>query len=430
MVEVSNSVSWNNRVLSLGSADVAIALYVFLSVVFEDGSLPTKIARVILVGAAVLETGIKPFKANLVLLWQVCFIVFAAASVTWAFSPDNAERMALTLLANGVCVIALVYLVLDDPARVRVFLAAMIIAPTFLMIKVASDHGLLVYLDSRHAGDTNANIVGMTAAFGFGLAYLSFTRRVLLNQWLAGIFLASNLIVVALSASRKAITMIALVVLIFSWINGNLGGFRRILKVATAVSLGLIGYWIIMNFAPLYQLIGHRMNMMINGFRGAGEVDSSTAVRLSLIERGVGWFQEQPWAGHGADNFRVLMANYYPHQSAFYAHNNFIELLVNYGVVGFVLFYWLYVVIIGTGLKHRSRLNSVQAMVFSLLVALLLMEYGAIDYYSRVIMAFVGVAWVTICTDTVRDNRNGDSSRNTTVTAGHSNPSPTSLYLE
>lgn len=389
--------------------DIAIGVYVFAAVALEDGSSAAKIARFILVASALIETTAKPVKGNLVIWWQLCFVGYAALSIFWAFSSDNAQQMALTLAINAMCIIALTYLIIDDAARVRLFLVCLMIAPTLLMIRIGAQHGLLAYVQSREAGNTNANIVGIVGAFGFGLASLNATRSVLLSPWIGRLFVLSNILVVAFSASRKAITMVALIVILFSLLNNQNGALRRVLKVATAAILGLMGYWLIMNVAPLYTLIGHRMDTMLNSFRGTGEVDSSTTTRLSLIEKGLRWFEERPWFGHGGDNFRTLMATYYPHELALYAHNNFVEILVNFGIFGFVLFYWMYARIIITGIKHRRDLNPIQSMALSLMITLFVMEYGSIDYFNKILMAFVAVAWVAVCTNTLSENREGSS---------------------
>lgn len=393
-----------DRMLSVRFADVSIASYIVLSVVYDDGSTPAKVARVLLVASAVFESTVKPLRANLVQLWQALFVIYSATSIFWAFSGDRAQQMALTLLINAVCIVSLVYLVEGDPARLRLSLVCFMIAPIVLMARIAVDNGLFVFITAREAGDTNANIIGMTAAFGFGLAYMSWSQSALVSRWFAGVALAGNIAVAALSASRKAVIMVALIVLLFSLLNSSFRGLRRVLRIVTAGVLGVAGYFLLMNFAPLYDLVGHRMETMMNGFLSSGEVDASTSTRFSLIERGVGWFREAPWIGHGVDNFRALMAMYYPREFSYYAHNNFVELLVNGGVVGLVAFYWLYVVIIVRGFKLRSAFNSTQSMILTLMVTLILIEYGAIDYYSRIFMAFVGLAWVALCTDTGREN--------------------------
>lgn len=68
--------------------------------------------------------------------------------------------------------------------------------------------------------------------------------------------------------------------------------------------------------------------------------DSSYAVRLFLYREGLTKFAEQPWAGYGVDNSRFLL---FPpgerYSRGLYAHSNFIETLVNTGLLGFALHY-------------------------------------------------------------------------------------------
>lgn len=386
---------------SIRVADIVIACYVVLGIVFEDGSIIVQVSRVMLVTIAAFELAVKPFRANLVQLWQVLFVAFAASSVSWAHDESSAQQMALTLAINGACITAFVYLAQGDPLRVRVFVVSAMVAPLLLMTRLAMEGGLLVFLETRSADGTSANFVGMTAAFGFAFAYLCHKHRLSLGRWIASILMAGNLGVVLLSASRKALLIVVLVMLLFSWFDRTKGGSPRAAKVLSAAIVGIAGYWSIMNVQSLYVLVGWRIEAMINGFFGGGTVDDSTTTRMRLIENGSEWFGEQPWIGYGADNFRALMASYEPRMSPQYAHNNFIELAVNFGMVGVVLFYWFYVMVIVLGLRRGNSLSATGAMFLSVLIGLLSVEYGMVDYFSRIFMLYVAMAWVVLQSDTL-----------------------------
>lgn len=376
-----------------------------LSVSFDDGTFPVQFARVLLVGAAVFELVVKRLSANLVLWWQLLFVIYVASSISWAYDATTAHEVTRTVLINAICVIALVYLVVDDPPRVRLFFISLMLAPALLMGRVALTHGPLAFLDERAAGATSANIVGMVAAVGACIAYLAVSQGVLVGRAFASSMLAVNLLIVLLSASRKALMFVALAIILFAWFNRRSGGVPRIVKVGAALGLGLVGYWLLMNIESLYELAGNRIETMIHGFLGTGVVDASTTTRLGLIEKGLGWFQERPLTGHGAGGFTPLMAASYPGLVAEYAHNNFVELLVNGGLIGFLLFYWIYAVVIITGLKRSSRLDGLQAMMLSLVLTLLVMEYGLVDYYNRIFTALVAVAWIVVCTPLGRSGK-------------------------
>lgn len=388
--------------MSVRVADIAIIVFVILSITFDAGSLPIQIARVVLVGVAALETLSKRPTGAVVVVWQLLFVSYVAMTVGWAVRGNDARTMAITILINGVCVAAVAYLVNNDAARVRVFLVSFMIAPMFLMLRVAMNDGLFVFFGTRATETTSANVVGMTAAFAFCLAFVGLTQKTFAKPWVCAVFLTTNIALTMLSASRKAVIVVGVVLIVYSLLNVRKRAGARAVGIAITAFLVFAGYWLTMSVSSLYQLVGSRIETMLNGIRGVGEVDASTATRLDLVEYGIEWFREAPWIGHGADGFRALMGTYHPDRTAVYAHNNFIEILVDFGLIGLVLFYWVYVLIIGKGLARVSTLRPLQTMILSMMVALLIIEYGFVDYYSRVFMPFVAVAWVVVCTNTLK----------------------------
>ena len=392
-----------NGFLAIKSGDIAVAVYVLGAVAFSDGSLLAQASRVVLVALAAIELSVKPFRISLVLLWQALFVCYVMWSASWAFSVERAESQGVTVLVNGVCVALLAYLLIGEPARLRLVIVCMTVAPVILLLRVGVAEGLFVFLETRTTEDAQANFVGMAAAVGFGLGYVCASQRIIMSRWVALLFLSCDLLAVLLSASRKAVLMVALIVLLFTILDQRARGASRWVRVGGAGLVTLAGYWLIMNVQALYLLVGYRIEGLVEGlFGNSAEADASTRTRLTLINDGMSWFQDSPWFGHGADNFRALMATYHPDWMAYYAHNNFVEILVNLGLVGLVLFYWLYVVVIFTGLKRRSSGHPVQAIFLSIIIGLLLTEYGHVDYYSRFFMALVGVCWVAVCTSTVQ----------------------------
>jgi len=388
--------------MSATVADVAIFLYVTISVIFDDGSPPVQVARVLLILGAATDLTTKRFTRNRIQLWQCSFVAFAALSTIWAWNTENAWAITTTLCVNGICVVVIAYLIRGDPRRVKILLLGLVIAPPLLMLRVAASYGILAFFGTRATDTTSANIVGMTAAFGFCLAYLGFSERVFAARWVCGLFIALNLAVTVLSASRKALLIVGVAILAYAILNRRSRAGARFFKILLVCAVILIAYWLIMSVGILYELVGNRIQTMFDGFFGSGVVDASTSTRIDLVDSGMEWFREKPWAGHGGDNFRYLMEIYNPRDNAYYAHNNFVELLVDFGVIGLALFYWMYAYIIAAGVKRRRSLQPLEAMILSLMIALVINEYGFVSYYDRVFMLFVTVAWAVLCTGTFR----------------------------
>ena len=79
-------------------------------------------------------------------------------------------------------------------------------------------------------------------------------------------------------------------------------------------------------------------------------VGSSVYIREKMVSVGLQLWAQQPIIGHGAGQFSSL--------SGFraYAHNNYVELLANDGIIGLVLYYILPAAMLFIVLRPRARL--------------------------------------------------------------------------
>ena len=108
-----------------------------------------------------------------------------------------------------------------------------------------------------------------------------------------------------------------------------------------------------------------------------------------MIKTGWTAFMESPLIGKG------LYASY--KYFATYSHNNFIEILMNTGIIGFAIFYYPYMTGIYdfTKINRNEKLYSVMLVIF---LWVLLGGYGMVTYYSKnsmTLMALVSI-WLSI----------------------------------
>lgn len=392
--------NWIRRLPFLGDlriADLSLVVYMVCVTAFSSGSLPVQAARVLLVCGAITELKRNRYVPTRFELWQLLFVAFVAASSQWAFDEESAEEIASTVLVNAVCVVCLVYILRCDLRRIFLLLACMTVAPILLMLNVASTDGLMAFSGSRGTGSFSANTVGMTAAFGACFAGFCCFEREALPRSLSSSIMVIDLSIVVLSASRKAIMMVLFAAAVYVLLKSRGNGMKMLARLVVALLVVLTGYFLVMNVPFLYDMVGYRMESMVIGFLGGEGSDASTSTRMRLIEHGIEFFQMSPVVGHGGDNFSALDAAYYNAGSGYYAHNNFIEILTDYGVVGFCLYYWMYALLIAATVRQIRKASPFQLMVLALLVTLLVMEYGFVSYYDRFFQVFIAFAFCVLC---------------------------------
>lgn len=103
--------------------------------------------------------------------------------------------------------------------------------------------------------------------------------------------------------------------------------------------------------------------------------------RLRRITWGMQWFHEQPFLGHGIGNFKYFYSHYVNKVTMqIVADNNFIDELVNGGIVGFAIYYSMHLVYIWRTLKYKKSLKMTASVGFCILVTLLVGDYGSSSY--------------------------------------------------
>jgi O-antigen ligase len=140
-----------------------------------------------------------------------------------------------------------------------------------------------------------------------------------------------------------------------------------------------------MKIPTLYDILGNRIETMINGLSGEGDVDASTSLRLKMINWGLEWFQEKPWMGYGLNAYKTLLGtkNTSFGTAGVYAHNNYIELMVDIGIIGVIIYYYIYVYMIGKSFRNIKNRNAALIFAFGILIACIINEYGHVVYYDK-----------------------------------------------
>jgi O-antigen ligase len=106
-----------------------------------------------------------------------------------------------------------------------------------------------------------------------------------------------------------------------------------------------------------------------------------------MITKGLQLWTESPVFGYGQGQFGVASG------MVGYAHNNYIEVLVNLGAIGFLLYYGLFVVIAIRAFRNIRRGQQNQWAVIFMLMLLLALDFVIISYYiEKIVWAILGLA--------------------------------------
>lgn len=368
-------------------------LFLFLAVLIAFGPdvkslfIPTEIVFVSVFGTRFL---LKKSRLTLYSVWGLGLIGLAFLSITYATSSSMAFTRALPVLQVIVFGNLVAPYLRETERKFNAFLLMLIGAVVVLTIRIGLSAPVSDLMRMR-LGPTvsiNANNLGLSFAFAGLLAfYFAMVER---KYWLA-VFIPLFALVSLFSGSRKAIAILAVgLVSILFFSRKSLKKAFVSLAIASILVVGIV----IVSFAwdPLYAVIGRRIETFFAFFTG-GQTDGSTSIRVEMIIYGWKMFLQKPLFGWGLGAFTDVAG------FGFYSHNNYIEILVSLGLVGFLWYYALPFCILGKGLVHFMKGNLRKSSVLSLTVVLIFLvdDMGRVRLYSEFshllyALAYVGVA--------------------------------------
>lgn len=388
-------------------SDIIILAYLFAAIVADEGALIMKIMRVCLfVLTAITIVRRKRVFFNSYVVWLLLFLTFSCCSIWWSLDKNYAFAMVKTLLFSALCMYSLLYLIKIEPQRKELVFKSLIYFPLILEARVILSDGLFAFINSRNASGINGNIVGLCAALGACFAYYMYLES--RNKKYIITFML-NISVMILSSSRKAILCFIIPAVFTFLYQQKRNVSKKMLKVIGIVVAALIGVYMLINVPILYNTVGNRIVSMLANFMGQSNlVDASTRTRTNLITWGLEWFSQKKWLGWGIDNYRVVLHAYHPdYPMSFYAHNNYVELLVDVGIIGTCIYYYIYILCLKNSIKERKKLDRCQTMFVGIIIALLISEIGLVSYYDKYFQIILLLSWLVLVNKqaSVRDRK-------------------------
>ncbi len=333
------------------------------------------------------ETGRRKGKENgklisRLLVWFSVFVFFVYLSVFWSESLSN--TMATNYITNffqGFFIVAFIsYRVQkrDDLLLViKIVVCAAFYGVVVLFLKTP-----LSSWGTERVGDAiglNSNTVGLNAAFAtmFCLFLSNNTKRPLYY-----LFTVVFIVVALFSGSRKALFLVlAGIVLILSFSHK---GFKGLAAAISSIIIVAIIIWAIMNVPALYDVLGYRVDKLL----GNAGYDGSAAEREWYRSYAQDMFLNSSIVGYGFNGFLSEMQRIgYWHQA--YCHCNQWELLADLGIIGFTLYYSIFIMI-GKGFINKIKMNGANSL-FGLIMLLLIFvsDYGYVSFMGVDIYLYI-----------------------------------------
>lgn len=325
-----------------------------------------------------------PFKIENFHTAILIFALYCFLSAIWAIRADYAVEKGLTLIKILVCMSILYsYYSVRKNALEELFstlLFACLTVVFYSYIFYGKNLIISVILSGKRLDNSfsNVNTIGMVS----GIMIIITVFKAIYNKSIWYLILDIPAIILILATgSRKALVIVFIgifLLLLFKYLNRNI--FKTIFwSVCISIIALLMIRWIMSLEA--FAGIGQRMKGMIALFTGKGVIDSSSWLRYEYIKLGINIFKKNPIYGIGMGNARIFVSSNYGHDA--YLHNNYVELLANGGILGFISYYCIYYIVIKNLIKYFKYREKYTSVVIILVIMQLVIDYGSVSYYYK-----------------------------------------------
>lgn len=333
----------------------------------------------LLLAIAISAHGKVKFRWTRLHSYLIMFAFFCIASSIWASQRSNAITMGITILEIFVCIAILLshYYWFDSVDSIlKSIMWGAIIVEIFTCFSFGVSNVLRYAINGIRLPSTflNSNTVGLLAAISAIIIFYYFINDGF-RVW--NLFIVMSIVIIAVSMSRKAFVFLVVGIIMMLLLSNKdiakrKGGFVKLLLVLLLVAAVVYYVASMSMFSALFM----RMEGFLSFLRG-GEGDNSTMVRSQIVKTGMVYFKAHPLLGIGMDNAR------FTNPGRIYLHNNYAELLTDGGIVGFIIYYSIYIYSGVMLFKNRKNKDREFSIVLVILVLTLMMDYGMVSYYSK-----------------------------------------------
>ncbi|MEE0491246.1 O-antigen ligase family protein [Catenibacterium sp.] len=339
----------------------------------------------IIVTQCIVNRGKLIINLNKYKLWSLSFLLISLLSLIYSINKSDSFNMLKTLV---ILVIIMIYVEseLNNLYSIEKMIMLYVIGVGITLIYVLITQDLNQFQLAIHGeaftGRWNGNEIGMNAAMALiMILYLFPKAKNLFLKMYYCIIVAVSLYLVYWMGSRKTIVFLILGLCGVILLKKPKKLIRNLLLVCCLIT---VSWNLLMEVPSLYQNVGWRLEALTSSITGKGKADSSTLLREKYIKVGIESFKESPVIGYGVASFSEINEHKTNHHT--YSHNNFIEIAVGLGVIGFISFYWIFVYLIIKYLKLfiHKRTSFFVNVLFILFVLYLATQVGLVTYDSLI----------------------------------------------
>lgn len=376
--------------------DISLLLYLIAYYVFYQDITPyASTVRLLATGLIFLSgCGISIINRVLVLdqhiATYILFFIFGLTSIMWA----KDDTLIISVVSSMLRTIAVLFFVSvrvktqEDIERVMVVHVLAVIFLNIFVLKLMIDFYSLSGFFLKRFGDNfayNSNATSNLNAISalFCIYFMKKSKKKIFPV----ISLVFAIFIIIICESKQGMIAMVMGILLTIYLKGNLR--KKFNTIIIAIIVVIVLWELLMNVPSLYEIIGYRFE----GFLGIGHAvskDGSTLNRNHLLKQAFDVWLSHPFVGVGFNNFPVVQT---VHSGYYYAHNNYLELLADLGIVGFFCFYMNYIRILRVKIDKSVPMQVLLKSLFFMLafIDLAVVSYQDLRYQLPLYLIFLGL---------------------------------------
>lgn len=343
--------------------------------------------------------------------WGIVLLGVVAIFLTGGKIPVR-QYVKITVIMLLISAFSSIYSLNDNALNTTFIMFEIFLIAYFLVISIISEKDIKVFFqgfalcggvifilsyinDSLHMDDrfgrtltdghlnSFASLIMLTLISAIICVYLAESKKV---RALNIALIIAEIYMLVLSGGRKFIIVpvIFVFLLIFNHNKFSRVSFKKVVYLIVALAVVMFGWNYIMTNPIAFKTLGYRFIDIRN--------ESSAMTRLDLISMGMKYFIRSPIWGYGENSVEILSSMTIG--TSLYAHNNYVELLVNFGLIGFIIYYSYHYFLLKHLHQFRHNANAKYFAIFrSLVISLMFLDLTVVSYYST--SMFCIFLWIT-----------------------------------
>lgn len=375
------------------------SLYILTSYIANGVLLPSQLnsyALYLFLGFSILKMFFhKTLVIKPITVWQLVFMGISLISMMYSPEKSILSGAFYALIINFVLVLLLSQYNLTENT-VQAILWTFSTSGLILVLLMAVTGNLTdIYgrLGTELVGNANAlaSMLMISSICGLWLFVYGTNRKI--KKILLLLCVVADYVGLFLSGGRKYIVIPMIFLYLLFLFKQDKKGRNHIVKYTVIIIIAaVVMLYLIMNVPAFYNSLGVRLESFLSFMNGdLGNADYSAIVRSEMIKGGIQKWLESPIWGYGFNSFKyynqTLTGNFY------YSHNNFVELLYNTGLLGFIAYYYLYARILVASVRKKGACKlQHKAFIVAFTISLLVYEYTQVDYTDTMIVIMLLLA--------------------------------------